>query len=101
MALARQDSSLPVEEASALERRLAVSTTERAARQVSDVNKRAANATHSTILSDCQRVAESQFQRRGVLQVRLLIAKRVLSDVQAEITSDNSLQVVKHSKTEG
>ena len=91
----------PVGEVSASEKRLAVSTVDRANRHVSYICKLAAAAAHDSLQSDCKNVTDAHFQLRDVLQVRRTIVKRLLTDVDDEIDAVMSLQVVvKRSKTQ-
>ena len=98
-----EEASPRVGEASASvpEKRIAVSMVDRAYRQVSDICKLAAAAAHDSLQSDCKNVTDAHFQLGCLLQVRRLIAKRLLTDVDDEISAAMGLQVVvKRSKTE-
>ena len=84
-----------------MEKRLAVATVDRVYGHVSYICKLAAAAAHDSLQSDCKNVTDAHFQLGCLLQVRRLIAKRLLADVDDEISAAMGLQVVvKRSKTE-
>ena len=84
-----------------MEKRLAVATVDRVYGHVSYICKLATAAAHDSLQSDCKKVTDAHFQLGCLLQVRRLISKRLLADVDDEISAAMGLQVVvKRSKTE-